>query len=453
MNKSVFALILVTTLAISVLSIYIHTPGNPLILDNWGFRYSDIVYGVFNPIFRDVVSSQGVPQNDKIAQRWFNNELAIRLLTAEKLCPIPYKDYKFEYPPIVGMLWTISTCTAINIVLPEEYTSVEYSRLVDSITIFHYYIHSVILTLFFVLTVVYMYRMAVMLGLSRNRILLFILLPSTTLYLIYNWDIITSCFIVMAIYYLFQKKYVISGLMWGFSISSKLLPILFVIVLFYDMMQKARVNKVFWSHLTRLMVSVIATGLIPYLIMLSISREGFVYFITHHAQWYCENCVYQLVTHNIWSPYNRIYAMISIAITLLILLAIEIDYENRQQLLNILTTSMIMATALSYVFSPQMMLMVTPIAVLALKPLQRILLLVADIANFGIMTLFFKDAEVRSWIYHNLGIKIGTRFAPHVLDSPVQIFATIRNIMLIVIMLSIIYELFKSQKILGHQYR
>lgn len=444
MDKAI-VVILITMCVTSTLSLNLHTPERLPISDNWGFSYSDIVYGVFNPIFRDIVSYNGILQSDKIQQRWFNHALAIRLATSERICPLPYKDYKFEYPPIVGALWIISTCIPMMMILPERYTVLEYLELSRKIVEAHYYIHSAVLITFFVLSIIYMYKISIKLNISWKRVLLFTILPSTILYLIYNWDIIAVAFMIMAIYYMLDKRYLLSGLMLGLSISTKLLPIVFTSIVVYDMIQKARANNIYKTHLKHMVLGVIATGLAPYVGVLALSYEGFTYFLNHHAQWYCENCIYSLITQDIWSPYNRAYSMMFVLISSLILLAVDVDYNNRQ-LMEVALVSMIIATALNYVFSPQMMLLITSLAVLALDLRPLVFLVIADASNFGIMALFFKDADARAWLVRNIGIRMDIKYSPHTPDSPVQMIASVRNIILILIMIDIIYRLLKLQK-------
>ncbi|MEM4502201.1 MAG: glycosyltransferase 87 family protein [Ignisphaera sp.] len=440
---------IVTVFAISIivlaLSYYLHIPNNPPPLDNVGLMYTDIVYGLFNPIFRDIVNPDGTPNGEKINNRWFNNEVAMKLIASERLCPIPYKDYKFEYPPIIGLIWFITTCTSIHVTLPERYTGSEYYRLSEAIAEKHYILQSIIIATFFIITMLYMYRVASICNSSLKRIILFVILPSTILYTIYNWDIIAVAFMVMALYYLVNEKYLFSGLLLGLSISTKLLPLLFALILVYDILQKYRSNNFSKQNLVNISIGLIIAGALPYLAVMFVSYNGFTYFIDHHYRWYCENCIYSIITQNVWSPYNRVYAMVLVTVFLLITASIDIDFKNPKEVLTIALISVIISTALNYVFSPQMMLLVSSIAVLILPLRQLVFLVIADVANFGIMYLFFKDLEARQWLSKYLGINMRLEYAPHTPDSPVQIVAMIRNIILILILLECIYTILKTK--------
>jgi hypothetical protein len=447
MNEKVkaeeFAKILIIFIAITILSLYLHKPQETSILNNPGLGYSDIVYGLYNPIFLEIVSPNGLLNYQRISEKWFREDIAIRF-TSVRICPIPYLDYKFEYPPIVGALWFISTCISFTITLPSSYTAVEYYNLVKKAGEIHYYIQAIFISIAFIVSAIYMYKIGKTLNTSWVQVVLFAVLPSTVLYLIYNWDIITAMFILMSLHYLYNKRYFLSGLLLGLSISTKLLPVLFAIIIVYDLMQKAVFNKEYTYVLIRFAKGLIILGLLPYIVMILISYNGFTYFIQHHAQWYCENCIYLLITRDIWNPYNRSLSMIFILLASLITVMISLQYDNLRKLCTVSLISLITATALNYVFSPQMILMLTPIAVLVLSLRQLLFLIIADIANFGIMALFFKDFEARLWLSQH-GLRVSVNQSPWTIDSPVQILATVRNVILILIMFDLMYTIFKDR--------
>jgi uncharacterized membrane protein len=418
-----------------------HKPREVSILNNPGLSYSDIVYGLYNPIFVDIVTPNGLPNYQKINEKWFREDVAMKLMTT-RICPIPYLDYKFEYPPIVGALWFVSTCISFTLTFSPTYSSVEYYLLVKKAGDVHYYIQSFFISASLIISIIYMYKLSKTLNKSWSRVALFAVLPSTILYLIYNWDMITAMFILMSIYYLYNKKFFLSGLLLGLSISTKLLPLILAIAVIYDLIQKTFINKEYVHTLSRFALGVVV-GLIPYIIMIAISYNGFTYFIQHHAQWYCENCLYLLITKDVWNPYNRVLSMLFIFLALIITMTIDVQYDEMFCLCTISLISLVISTALNYVFSPQMMLMLTSIAVLILNLKQLLFLIVADLANFGIMALFFKDAEARSWLIERLGVRVRIMHNPWDIDSPVQMLATIRNVILILLMVDLIYTLLK----------
>ncbi len=446
-NREHIVVLVLGVIVVSVISFYMHMPGQQPLFNNLGLAYSDIVYGVFNLVFKDIVTLYGEPDYTKISNKWFNREAAVTLIKSHKLCPVPYRDYKFEYPPVVGLIWFATTCISIQTILPDSYTGQEYFRLIDIVAKRHYILQSVINIFFFMVTIIFMYKIAKTINVSWYRILLFIFLPSTILYMIYNWDIITATFMVIGLYYLMQqdvKHYIASGVFLGLSVSTKLLPIFFVSAIAYDIIQKYRkgLDPEKIKALTSFFICFIIFGAIPYASIAAVSYEGFRYFIDHHYQWYCENCIYMYITGDIWNQYNRALSMIFIVVAFLVILAIDID--NVSKLMNIALCSMIIATALNYVFSPQMMLMITPIASLILSSYSLLFLVIADIANFGIMATFYNDSELRA-LLSKYGIKTELKWAPHQPDSPVQIIAMVRNIILILILIKVLYDIVKNK--------
>ncbi|MEM1646501.1 MAG: hypothetical protein QXL96_11730 [Ignisphaera sp.] len=444
MNSKILAIILTIFLLVSAISFYLHLPERQPLLNNPGFSYSDIVYGLYNPIFLNIVSPNGLINDAAISERWFDRGTALRLVYS-RLCPLPYKDYKFEYPPIVAVFWYASTCLSIMLVFPESYSPIEYYELAKKAGELHYYVQSLILVISFIVTAIYMYKLTKVLDVSWKRVIMFALLPSTIMYLIYNWDIIMAMFVIMSLYYLNSKKYFLSSVLLGLSISTKLITIIYTILLLYDLIQRVLKDNKYLDVMKLFGLGLATSCLLPYVMVLTLSYEGFTYFIQHHAQWYCENCLYLLITRDIWSPYNRSLAMIFVFLAILILMSVNLDYSNPLKLSNLLLTSIISATVLNYVFSPQMMILISSIAVLTLSLRHMIFLVAADVLNFGIMTLFFKDAETRAWVTQNLGFSVQVHFSPWTLDSPVQMLASIRNVILLLILIDTIYLLLKSE--------
>jgi hypothetical protein len=72
-----------------------HVPSLPPFLGNWGFKYSDIVSVAYDILERP--------------ERWFDHGKYLDS-TAHRGCYLPYVDYHFEYPPLMGLLWAFSTC-------------------------------------------------------------------------------------------------------------------------------------------------------------------------------------------------------------------------------------------------------------------------------------------------------------------------------------------------------
>jgi len=411
-----------------------------VLLGNWGFKYSDIVHGVF----LDRFSPDLINKKDELEQKWYNPELYLALVNGTKSCPIPYIDYRFEYPPIVGILWGVSTCIAIQLVFPQHYTEYDYSTYIEKAAEVHFIIQSVFLGTALVFTAIYMYRFAVLLRLSHWRVIIFLLLPSTLLYTVYNWDIITVALILIAIYYFFKEKYLYSGLLLGLAISTKLLPLVLALVLSYEVIQRILRKKLVSNTALKFFLSLIITAGLPFVVLGFLSYKGLLDMFQHHAEWYCENCLYLLLNPDPWSPLHRILAMIIGGST--VMLTLIIPLKNLQNILRSSFLAMLISTLFNYVFTPQMILLISPLAILALDTKLLDIYILSDIANFGIIATFFKDLEIRRILGSFLGVEV--KYSPWTIDSPVQWLAMIRNITLLIIW---IYVLSISLKTLSSQ--
>jgi hypothetical protein len=128
--------------------------------------------------------------------------------------------------------------------------------------------------------------------------------------------------------------------------------------------------------------------------------------------------------------------------TVAILSILAIEVSSRGKLYTVAFLALSTAMIFNYVFSPQMMIMLTPIALLALPQSALIYYTIADVANALIMLMFFKDFDLRAFISKYTNIRVV--FSPWTLDSPVQWAAFIRNLILLIIFLSVLYNELKS---------
>ena len=445
-------LLLILAVASFAFSAYLHAPYPPdrkPLLNNWGFLYTDVVYGVFIPRFLDVVGSAGVVDSGKIQQYWYNQDAIRSLIFGKFVCPVPYKDYKFEYPPLVAAFWLLSTCTAFwytYTYIKAPSNALEYVDVVKSYVMpLHFAIQSAIIAIFYVLMAIYLYRLSMTINMSRVRILLLFILPSTLLYLVYNWDVIAATLTVMSLYYLTRECktcVAFSGALIGLATSAKVLPATIALVLIYDLLQKSFRDGRYRKKLYEYIAGFVSSGALPYIVIAIISMKGFSDFVNHHLTWYCENCIYMVLINDVFSPVHRVLYLISIVIALLLIMIIEVDSSEKLYKVSFLTIAA--GTTLNYVFSPQMLLMVSPLAVIVLSDSLLKSYIIADVANALIMILWFKDAETRSLLAKVLNIPI--KYSPQTIDSPVQWFAFVRNFILLLIIVSMLGEELKLEK-------
>ncbi|MEM0027668.1 MAG: glycosyltransferase family 87 protein [Ignisphaera sp.] len=447
-------IIIVAFVASFSLSIYIHMPYPPnkeAIFGDPGFLYTDIVYGVFIPRFLDVVSSAGLIDS-KISDYWYNRDALTRLVNGDVnifTCPAPYKDYKFEYPPMIALLWYFSTCTSFlytyNFVkVPRN--PLEYRSIVSEYVIpMHFAIQVSLTVAFALILVLYMLRMAKIINFDYRRIALLFLLPSTVIYSTYNWDIITVTLVMMSLYYFLNRRYFVSGSLLGLAVSTKIIPILAGLSIGYDLLQKTfakNSNNHRYDDVTMYLLGLGTTGGIPYAIVATLFSKGFVDFINHHYSWYCENCIYLLFVQNIYSPFHRILFYIMTTLFMLIIMMVSLDYNWK--LLSVTFSSLAVGTVLNYVFSPQMMLLLTPLAIAILPQRMLTIYAIADSANALIILLFFEDSTLRAQI--SKYVSVSTSFSPWTIDSPVQWIAFIRNLLLFIILLDVIAQLIRGSR-------
>ncbi len=429
----------IMAIAIAATSSYLHHPSTPRLFDLWGLKYSDIVYGVFHPIF----GAETLDSYQKLSDRWFHPEVLERLASGTKLCPLPYVDYKFEYPPLIGALWSLTTCVSIYLAFPNHYTRLDYPDLIDRAAALHFELQAAILGASFILLVYMLYRMAELAEVSWRRVLLFILLPSTVVYLTYNWDILATALMVGGLYAFLRRRYIASGILFGLAIDAKLLPVAPALIVLYELLQR-KLRDGESEPLVNYTTSLTITALAPFALLILFAPQGFNAMVQQHASWYCENCIYMLINpEDLWSPIHRITAMVLIPLSLLLLATKPLD--TPRVTLSITAAAITSITLFNYVFTPQMMLMITPLLVLAVPTdIDLSAITIADFANAAVILLFFEDSKLRSMLSPILGI--GTQYNPWALDSPTQWAAQLRNILLLITWISLVATTLSSRK-------
>ncbi|MEM2021662.1 MAG: hypothetical protein QXP80_05510 [Zestosphaera sp.] len=425
---SVFVLLLthssqrLRTASLPILTIYlvictsflIHAPFTDVPLGLMGLKYSDIVHGVFSARF----SSELVGDVRRLSELWFDVGVFDNLVKKSCLCPIPYVDYVFEYPPVVGLLWFLTTCASFTMSSKLTLTVSEFFNTALSI---NYTLQSLILASFTVLTFHFIRRIALTSDRPLQRSLLLIVLPSTILYTTYNWDAVASGLAVASLYAFLKKRYFTSGTLLGLSVAGKILTGGLLIPLAFHLIRgiKSGSNQV--RDLIMFSGGFLISGLGPFAILYALSTKG---FITHHMSWYCENCIYALMIPDIFNPLHK-YLYMLLGSTLLIVIAI-LSYRGALDVITLSYASVGGVVALNYIFTPQMILMVTPFALLALNRLLLYAYVIADVANSLLIMAFFEDATLRTLLSRL--VPINTGFNPWTIDSPTQWLATIRNV-------------------------
>ncbi len=423
---------ILTTYLVICTSFLIHAPFTDVPLGLMGLKYSDVVHGVFSVRF----SSELVGDLRRLSELWFDVGVFDSLVKKSYLCPAPYVDYVFEYPPVVGLLWFLTTCASFTMSSKLTLTVSEFFNTASSI---NYTLQSLVLACFTALTFYLLRRVALTSGRPLQRSLLFIALPSTVLYMTYNWDVIASGLALASLYAFLRRRHSVSGTLLGLSVASKILTGGLLIPLTFHLIRGVRSGGNQVRDLIAFSSGFLITSLGPFAILYVSSPKGFTAFITHHTGWYCENCIYALMIPDIFSPLHK-YLYMLLGSALFVVIAI-LSYRGALEVIALSYASVGGAVALNYVFTPQMILMITPFALLTLNRLLLYAYVVADVANSLLIIAFFEDASLRTLLSRL--IPINTGFNPWTIDSPTQWLATIRNA---AILITIIYTLIADRR-------
>ncbi len=411
--------LLLLAVLIAALSTYIHHPETPAPLGNLGLKYSDIVYGLFYPTF----------SLQKDSEEYFNSNVFTELIKGRKSCPTPYVDYHFEYPPLVAISWFFSTCVAIQLTLPEEYGPNEYFKLLSSMAVKHYSVYAVIHTLSLLALTYSASKVAESRGLSRWRVALFLIAPSTTVYLMHNWDVLASALTVASLLFFTSGRLKTSGVLLALATLSKVFPATAGLVLGAVLLARGWREKDFRGFLEFFtpFTAILTASLTTFYLL---APKGFTKMLEHHRGWYCENCLTMLLVPDIWSDTHKI---LSTLLVLGLLTAVTIVAIRSRGLDVVTATYLALAVpvALNYVTTPQMMLMLTPLAALALSRKVLATHLVSDSLNALIMPMFYYDLGLRSALNNFLHLNLPLEHNPYVITSPVQWVAQARNIVLV----------------------
>ncbi len=396
--------VVLTVIAVSVLvSYYIHNPDTGIPFGNFGFKYSDIVYGLFYTRF-------------KAGSHWFEEGKFETLEGGRRLCPLPYIDYHFEYPPIIGLLWLTSTCASFIIAMPEAYSPEDYGELLGRAASIHYNIQVIFLIVSLLVLVASTHAILKVWSLDYSRLMLLAFSPSLIIYLTYNWDVLAASLFTLGLYNYIRGRYGVAGALIGFSVSVKLLTVLAGLALLLRLAGGGE-KKGVKEYLKFFAI----TSIIPYALLALLSPHGFRELLSHHSSWYCENCLYLVLTRDIWSVHNRIMAALFIGVAAGFIIAVSIVGAGDVRRLTL--ASIMAPIVLNYVFSPQMILMVTPVALATLTPGWLSAYMVADALNASIMIVFFGDSN------------------PWLLEGVTQKIALLRNIILLAILAKLLLSL------------
>ncbi len=286
---------------------------------------------------------------------------------------IPYLQFSFEYPMLVGIF--VYLCSFSRVFISDSSTAIAY----------YTFAMQCILAVFTIGTVVTLYKICCMMRVDKGRIWKYLLItPSFLMFTVYNWDIIAIFFSILSIYFYLKKDSVKSAISLGLGISAKLYPAVLLPV--YLLEEKT------WK--SRLQFFVLSLGVLfvlnlPFMIL---SYNTWFGTWAHHMAWGIENS-WLIYFFDQMSPTAH-YVGFAVFLYLIYKGLIETSKKKYGSVSErVIERSWLMSIAWllgSYVVTPQMALMLLPFFVLIpLIPLPLVYL--ADTLNALIIVFWFNE--------------------------------------------------------------
>jgi uncharacterized membrane protein len=320
---------------------------------------------------------------------------------------IPYLQFLFEYPVVVGLLVYLCSLTRL-------FASSFSEAMVYYTLSMHF-----ILSLFTLLSILLLYKTCNFLRVDRRRIWkCFLIMPSFLMFPLYNWDMIAIFFSLLSIYSFIIEKHRISALSLGLGMSTKIYPIVMLPVFLFE--EKSRKDKALFF----------LTSLIPILLLnapfMILNFETWSKTWTFLAGWGIEDS-WLIYFFNQMDPIAHYVGFVVMLYLIYKSLAETSKKSYETNAHRIVERSLMMSIAWligSYIVTPQMALMLLPFYVLIPKiPLG--LAYLGDVLNALIIVFWF------SLMQNNIN--------PLAPTSITQILATIRQIVWLIIFLYFLY--------------
>lgn len=247
-----------------------------------------------------------------------------------------------EYPVIVGtIIWLLSFITAQQGIVDVNYFDV----------------NAIFIVLLFTATNLYLYRII------RNKVFFFVFAPAVFFSLFINWDMWAVLPTIMAIYYFDKRKYRLSGLLLAIAIAAKFYPIVLFLPITCILLKRDKVKLgqfYVYSFGSYLLIN------LPYILN---DFAGWRYFfefsfnrgIGFGSIWEATNLL-GLTINNL----NLVYTLTTLFVFALVAIY-YLKYADLNDLYSIVFFAVFAFTIFSKVYSPQYVLWLTPLAVLALR--------------------------------------------------------------------------------------
>jgi uncharacterized membrane protein len=320
---------------------------------------------------------------------------------------IPYYDFTFEYPLLVGVF--VYLCSSVRIWVANFSQAMAYYTVLMNL----------ILYAFTMGTIVTLYRIVVKVKGEVSRMWkCFLVMPSYLMFVTYNWDIVAIFFSTLALHYFLKGEKGKADLSVGLGIAAKLFPAMLVPVFMVE-------EKTWPQRLKRLAA--------PLLVFLALNTPFILanfnrWFDTwrYHAQWGIEDS-WLIFFFNQMDP-NAHYAALAVLLYLVykgLADSGKRSYASGEE--RIITRVFLMYAAWlfgNYVVTPQMALILLPLFVL-LPSIPLPAIYAAEVFNALIIVLWFTPEL-------NLG-------NPLIASSPVQWFSAIRQVIWLTLFIYMLY--------------
>ncbi len=247
-----------------------------------------------------------------------------------------------EYPVIVGtIIWLLSFITSQQGIADVNYFDV----------------NAIFIVLLFVATNFYLFK------LIKNRVFFFIFAPAVFFSLFINWDMWAVLPTIMAVYYFDQKQYKSSGVLMAIATAAKFYPIVLLLPIACILFKR---DKAKLGQFLLVFLSFYSLINLPFILS---DFAGWRYFfefsfnrgIGYGSIWEATGLLGLSIT-----DLNLLYTLTTLVVFTLVTIY-YLKYADLENLHSIAFFAVFAFTVFSKVYSPQYVLWLTPLAVLALR--------------------------------------------------------------------------------------
>ncbi|OGD54850.1 hypothetical protein A3K80_01350 [Candidatus Bathyarchaeota archaeon RBG_13_38_9] len=289
---------------------------------------------------------------------------------------IPYFEFEFEYPIIIGLI--VYLTSSVRLFIKDFATAMSYFMIANS----------AILYAFTVGIIIVLYRILERVKGDSSRFWkCFLITPSFIMFIVFNWDIIAIFFSTLALYYFLKGERLKADLSIGMGIAAKLYPAMLIPVFMIE-------EKNWRERIKHLAIPLIFFGLLnlPFMILNFETWFGTYMF---HTEWGIENSwlVFFFDKYDQNSHYVGLVVLLYFVFKGLMESGRR-DYGSSQ--MRIINRALLVSIAWllgNYVVTPQMALMLLPFYVL-IPTVPILMIYLAEIFNALIIVMWFISKKI-----------------------------------------------------------